>query len=87
MAVAHEGLASLAVHLHEVGDLLALTNFLVQLHNLVEGSQAKPNLSRGHHSPNSSLYILASCMLYFPLLIHSLHACLNCVKIAWLVLT
>ena len=36
MAVAHEGLASLAVDLHEVGDLLllALTNSLVQLHNL-----------------------------------------------------
>ena len=32
MAIAHEGLASLAVDLHEVGDLLALTNFLVQLH-------------------------------------------------------
>ena len=39
MAVAHGGLASLAVDLHEVGDLLALTNSLVQLHNLVRGSQ------------------------------------------------
>ena len=28
----HEGLASLTVYLHEVGDLLALTNILVQLH-------------------------------------------------------
>ena len=36
MAIAHEGLASLAVDLHEVGDLLALTNFLVQLHNMSE---------------------------------------------------
>ena len=36
MAIAHEGLASLAVDLHEVGDLLALTNFLLQLHNLKE---------------------------------------------------
>ena len=36
MAVAHEGLASLAVDLHEVGDLLALTNFLVQLHIMTE---------------------------------------------------
>ena len=35
MVVAHEVLASLAVDLHEVGDLLALTNSLVQLHNLV----------------------------------------------------
>ena len=35
MAVAHEGLASLGVDLHEVGDLLARTNSLVQLHNLV----------------------------------------------------
>ena len=36
MAIAHTGLASLAVDLHEVGDLLALTNSLVQLHNLTE---------------------------------------------------
>ena len=43
MAVAHEGFASLAVDLQEVGDLLALTNSLVQLHNLVEGSQVTPN--------------------------------------------
>ena len=53
-AVAHEGLASLAVDLHEVGDLLALTNFLVQLHNLVGGSQATPNQSRRHHSPKGN---------------------------------
>ena len=33
MAYVHEGLASLAVDLHEVGDLLAHTNFLVQFHN------------------------------------------------------
>ena len=39
MAIAHTGLASLAVDLHEVGDLLALTNSLVQLHNLVGGFQ------------------------------------------------
>jgi hypothetical protein len=32
MAYAHGGLALLRVDLHEVGDLLALTNFLVQLH-------------------------------------------------------
>ena len=32
MAYAHGGLALLGVDLHEVGDLLALTNFLVQLH-------------------------------------------------------
>ena len=50
-AVAHEGLASLAVDLHEVGDLLALTNSLVQLHNLDGGSQVTPNQSRRHHSP------------------------------------
>ena len=36
MAVAHEGLASLVVDLHEVGDLLALTKSLVQLHNMLE---------------------------------------------------
>ena len=38
MSVAHEGLASLGVDLHEVGNLLALTNSLVQLHNLDGGS-------------------------------------------------
>ena len=54
MAVAHEGLASLAVDLHEVGDLLALTNSLVQLHNLVGGSQVTPSQSRRHHSPKGN---------------------------------
>ena len=54
MAVAHEGLASLAVDLHEVGDLLALTNSLVQLHNLDGGSQVTPNQSRRHHSPKGN---------------------------------
>ena len=43
MAIAHEGPASLGVDLHEVGNLLALTNSLVQLHNLDRGSQATPN--------------------------------------------
>ena len=52
--VAHEGLASLAVDLHEVGDLLALTNSLVQLHNLDGGSQVTPSKSRRHHSPRSN---------------------------------
>ena len=54
MAVAHEGLASLAVDLHEVGDLLAHTNSLVQLHNLDGGSQVTPNQSRKHHSPKGN---------------------------------
>ena len=54
MAIAHEGLASLAVDLHEVGDLLALTNSLVQLHNLDGGSQVTPNQSRRHHSPKGN---------------------------------
>jgi hypothetical protein len=36
MAYAHGGLALLGVDLHEVGDLLALTNFLVQLHITME---------------------------------------------------
>ena len=44
MAVAHEGLASLAVDLHEVGDLLALTNSLVQIQNLDGGSKVLANL-------------------------------------------
>ena len=42
------------VDLHEVGDLLAPTNSLVQLHNLDEGSQVKPNQSRRHHSPKGN---------------------------------
>ena len=54
MAIAHEGLASLAVDLHEVGDLLSLTNSLVQLHNLVGGSQVTPSQSRRHHSPKGN---------------------------------
>jgi hypothetical protein len=36
MASAHGGLALLRVYLHEVGDLLALTNFSVQLHISME---------------------------------------------------
>ena len=54
MATAHKELASLAVDLHEVGDLLALTNSSVQLHNLVGGSQVTPRQSRRHHSPRSN---------------------------------
>ena len=42
------------VDLHEVGDLLARTNFLVQLHNLDGGSQVTPNQSRRHHSPKGN---------------------------------
>src|SRR3954467_12345487 len=37
------------------------------------------------NSPNPSLYILASCMLYFPLLIYSLHAFLICIVFVKLV--
>ena len=54
MAVTHEGLASLAEDLHEIGDLLALTNSFVQLHNLVGGSQVRPSQSRRHHSARSN---------------------------------
>ena len=53
MVYAHEGLASLWV-VHKVGDLLVLTNSLVQLHNLNGGSQVTPNQSRRHHSPNGN---------------------------------
>ena len=42
------------VDLHEVGDLLALTNSLVQLHNLVGGSQVTLNQSRRHLSPKGN---------------------------------
>ena len=55
MVVAHEGLASLVVDLHKVGDLLALTNSLVQLHNLDRGSQVTPNQSWRHHSPKGNI--------------------------------
>ena len=42
------------VDLHEVGDLLAHTNSLVQLHNLDRGSHVTPNQSRRHHSPKGN---------------------------------
>ena len=53
MAIAHEGLASLAVDLHEVGDLLALTNSLVQLHNL--GDTTLQEVTNGALMMNSLL--------------------------------
>ena len=51
------------VDLHEVGDLLALTNFLVQLHNLFGGSQATPNQSRRHHSPKGNRWCVNDKLL------------------------
>ena len=42
------------VDLHELGNLLALTNSLVQLHNLDGRSQVTPNQSRRHHSPKGN---------------------------------
>ena len=42
------------VDLHKLGDLLALTNSLVQLHNFDGGSQVTPNQSRRHHSPKGN---------------------------------
>ena len=63
MAIAHEGLASLAVDLHEVGNLLALPNSLVQLHNLVGGSQVTPSQSRRHHSPRSNKWCVGNELL------------------------
>ena len=42
------------VDLHEVGDLLARTKSLVQLHYLDGGSQVAPNQSRRHHSPKGN---------------------------------
>ena len=63
MAIAHEGLASLAVDLHEVGDLLALTNSLVQLHNLDRASQVTPNQSRRHHSPKGNRWCVVDELL------------------------
>ena len=78
MAVAHEGLASLAVDLHEVGDLLALTNSLVQLHNLVGGSQVTPSQSRRHHSPRSNKWCVDDELLALVLqMIVSQHSTLS----------
>ena len=67
MAVAHEGLASLALDLHEVGDLLALTNSLVQLHNLVGGSQVTPSQSRRHtlQEVTNGVLLMNSLLLCF----------------------
>jgi len=45
-----------SVDLNEVGDLLALTNSLVQLHDLVGGSQVTPDQSRRHHSPKCNIW-------------------------------
>ena len=42
------------VDFHEVGDLLALRNSLVQLHNLDGGSQVTPSQPRRHHSPRGN---------------------------------
>ena len=42
------------VDLHEVGDLLAHTNSLVQLHNLDGGSHVTPSQSRRKHSPKGN---------------------------------
>ena len=63
MSYVHEGLASLGVDLHEVGDLLALTNSLVQLHNLDRGSQVAPSQSRRHHSPISNKWCVNDKLL------------------------
>ena len=63
MAVAHEGLASLAVDLHEVGNLLAFTNSLDQLHSLVGASQVTPSQSRRHHSPRSNKWCVGNELL------------------------
>src|SRR3954463_15220926 len=45
-----------------------------------------PCLQLHLNTPNPSLYILASCMLYFLLLIYSLHAFLICIVFVKLVL-
>ena len=52
-----------SVDLNEVGDLLALTNSLVQLHNLVGGSQVTPSQSRRHHSPRSNKWCVCNELL------------------------
>ena len=54
-------------------------NVDVRQQHLSEPRQKHPCLQLRLNTPNPSLYILASCMLYFPLLIYSLHACLICI--------
>ena len=51
------------VDLHEVGDLLARTNSLVQLQNLDGGSQVTPNQSRRHHSPKGNRWCVVDELL------------------------
>ena len=46
------------VDLHEVGELLALTNSLLQLHNLDGGSQVTPSQSMRHHSPKGNRWFV-----------------------------
>src|SRR5918995_5663833 len=66
------------VDLHEVGDLLALTNSLVQLHNLVGGSQVTPNQSRRHHSPKGNRWCVVDELLALVLpMIVSQHSTLS----------
>ena len=52
--LSHHGHHPRRTCLTRVDDLLALTNSLVQLHNLVGGSQEIPNQSRRHHSPKGN---------------------------------
>ena len=51
------------VDLHEVGDLLARTDSLVQLHNLDGGSQVTPNQSGRHHSPKGNRWCVDNELL------------------------
>src|SRR3954470_13640911 len=61
------------------------TNVDVGYHHLSKQREKHPCLQYHLNSPNPSLYILASCMLYFPLPIYSLHACLICIVCAEIV--
>ena len=66
------------VDLHEVGDLLALTNSLVQLHNLDGGSQVTPSQSRRHHSPKGNRWCVDDELLSLVLqMIVSQHSTLS----------
>ena len=70
-------------YLHEVGDLLALTNSLVQLHNLVGGSQVTPNQSTRHHSPKGNKWCVDDELLALVLQI-IVSPTLNSVTQIWL---
>ena len=54
-------------------------NVDVRYHHLSEPRIKNLRVNIAFAPSNSSLYILATCITYFPLLIYSCHACLSCI--------